>query len=399
MTRYRTDIEVRGDQVAIRTDLRKAPDHLHGPIVNALGAHLDVEVSDHNHSHDHHDHDHSKCGHTHSLRKAKFDPRYPELETLLRQAQRDWDRSGRAFVDALHQALRRGALLPLTAENERLLMELFRDHYVRLEVQFAGRTRDRDRMRRLVREGLVAPNRATIPITFRLARGLEQLQHTGLSRRPTEDLEQLVRRALAVELTREDRYALDYARRMAAIHIRNPGRAQANAAERVLTQAEMLGLRDIIASGIEDGASPRQVERALRDNVRDPRFQNDWERVSVTELQNAHNLGAWRAMRAQLPPGEDPEVFRLASPGACAQCIRLWGDPGNPNVYRLSVLERNTFAGGNVGRKADEYVPTLGPTHPRCRCSGVLYHTPGMGRAIADSVDQIMAAWEAEDDA
>ena len=55
--------------------------------------------------------------------------------------------------------------------------------------------------------------------------------------------------------------------------------------------------------------------------------------------------------------------------GNCQHCIRLYTTGGigtKPRVFKLIDLIAN---GDNIGIKAKDWKPTLGPIHPFCRCN------------------------------
>ena len=399
----RTEVSFVNGRLSIGTELRKGSAELQEAVVRALAAHcgFDVEIEPLQKGVDPeqcgHDCDHS---HHEALRKADpvLDPRFPELRVLVAQAKRDWDRYGDQLLAELTKLLQEGRLLPLSRANEELLQDIFRDHMVRIEARFAGRSRDWKRMRQMADQGLVDPDRGLTEISYRLGRGLQSLQEvrTGAPGAPT--MEEVVRRAMQVDLTREDMMALEYVQRRGAIYMRAPAEAQVREAERVLTQAELAMVREGVSEAIRGHLTPAEAERALRDAITSERLQNDAERVIVTELTAANNFGAWHELKKQTRAiGEaDPWVFKITNPGACRECLRIWGAPGDPVRYRLSVVEAHSFGGGNFGLPREDWKATIEGTHPRCTCSKLMYWNPNDAAAIANTVDEIVAAWEQE---
>ena len=76
--------------------------------------------------------------------------------------------------------------------------------------------------------------------------------------------------------------------------------------------------------------------------------------------------------------GADAEVYFDVYPGACMACRELYlTDPENPDsepkIFKLSELIEN---GNNIGRKRADWLPTISPTHPYCRCT-LNYKQPG----------------------
>lgn len=95
-------------------------------------------------------------------------------------------------------------------------------------------------------------------------------------------------------------------------------------------------------------------------------WHRDWERVAATEKHNAMQHGMASHLRKEY--GDDVWVAKRAMGDACRHCVRLHvGPDGHPRIFKLSELEAN---GTNVGRKAADWLPVVGATHPHC-------HPPG----------------------
>ena len=97
----------------------------------------------------------------------------------------------------------------------------------------------------------------------------------------------------------------------------------------------------------------------------------DWERdlgrIAEYTLHNAYEEG--RAAQLERSSGKEVLVYKDVYPGACKHCVKhyLTAGPGSkPRVFKLNDLRAN---GNNVGKKAADWVPTLGPMHPYCRCT------------------------------
>jgi hypothetical protein len=91
----------------------------------------------------------------------------------------------------------------------------------------------------------------------------------------------------------------------------------------------------------------------------------DLKRIAVTEIGFARHQGQADSLK-QKYSGEDIFVARIPNPDACEHCVRLFlGPDGQPRIFKLSTLEAN---GSNVGRKARDWRPVIGPIHPNCVC-------------------------------
>lgn len=356
------------------------------------------------------------------------DPRYPALQVLIRKARRDWDGAGQKLVAAVRELLDAGKLLPLTAENEAALLELFRDHRVTITARFAGHVDDLPRLRELVRAGLVADpvkSPSVIDLAYRLGRGLRMLETHRIPTGDPPSLEEIIRQALAVELTPRDRVAMAYAQRRAAVFMRRPADQATNGVHRALTLAELGAFRRATSAAIERAEGSRQLARALRDAasevaghptadreavrrdgaravsvevqeaMAERTLQNDMDRVARTELHFAHAHGAYEALRDQCAEAgiKSPEVYKLAAPGACADCRRIWGPIEAPRHYALSYIEEREAAGGNFGLSRSEWGPVIGPVHPNCTEAALQLWDQALVSSIHDAAREILATY------
>lgn len=355
------------------------------------------------------------------------DPRYPELITLVRAARRDWDKSGAQLVERVQALLRAGKLLPMTAENEAALLELFRDHEVRVLARFAGyHGTDLPRYRRLVAAGLVddTVNASLVDVAYRLGRGLNALELHRVKPAEAPPLADVLRAALAVPLTERDRAAVEYARRHAAVYMRRPINQCHHGLQRALTDAELGAFRAATAAAVQGGRTGYQLQQALReaagdaaghpavararatameqlepelvDEMSSRTLQNDMERVSRTELAFAFSSGAYEALRQQTAAAgiADPEVYKFVSPRACSDCRRIWGPPSRPKRYRLSYVEAREAAGGNFGKPRQDWGPTVGPVHPNCTEGPLAVYDEVLVGSINKAADEILAAFK-----
>lgn len=133
-------------------------------------------------------------------------------------------------------------------------------------------------------------------------------------------------------------------------------------------------------------------------------WSRDWRRVARTEMAFAYNHGHLQAALRDHPindgakPGEPLKLprrlaykltqkprydtqGRLLAP--CKHCHRLWrADDKTPRLYPLDELVKNgSNAQGDDGkpRKAADWLPTIGPTHPNDLCGPVLFYNPLVG--------------------
>ena len=152
---------------------------------------------------------------------------------------------------------------------------------------------------------------------------------------------------------------------------------------RELTEREYAAVRPVIQQAIVERRSARELARELRAAVAGTKLTNEMERVARTELRDAHASGAYQALKEQagLAGLPDPEVYKITSPTGCQQCIRIWGRGGSRR-YKLSQVEAWEAQGGNYGRPAAQWGPTIGTVHPNCTCGPLLLYVGDKEHAV-----------------
>ena len=93
-------------------------------------------------------------------------------------------------------------------------------------------------------------------------------------------------------------------------------------------------------------------------------WSRDWNRIAVTEKQNAMQRGVADHYRDEY--GGDVLVAKRRMHDSCRHCSRVYeGTDGQPIIFKLSELEAH---GTNVGRKAMDWQAVVGVVHPNCQC-------------------------------
>jgi hypothetical protein len=374
------------------TNFRDLPDNVCEHAAEALLAHLGFEHTE--------------------LRKASRrldpDPRYPQLNTLIRAARRDWTRWGSQLVMHVQDLLDAGKLLPITPKSREALEALFRLHTVGFQMRFSGPdTVSRPLLEELVHKGLATPATLRQPghvdVAFRLGAGAHMLRPHRLpatAKRSTlgatpdpPPLDEVVREALQVSLSKPEKAARDYAKQRAAIYMRRPLGAGYTEAERLLNERELGAIRQATASAVERRESYKQLSADLHDAVvGSPSLSNDMDRVARTELAFAHAFGGYHALKRQAADvGDlDPLVYKFVSPVACDDCQRIWGPPSDPHKYRLSFIEAREAGGGNFRLSRHQWGPVIGPVHPHCTEGPLQYWHEDIVDFINEAADELI---------
>ena len=129
-------------------------------------------------------------------------------------------------------------------------------------------------------------------------------------------------------------------------------------------QKDLETIKEELSRGVLEKKSVPQIVSDIGHKLDE--WQHDWGRVVETEMQNIYELGA--AQRIAKEHGIDAKVYKTVYGGACNFCIRFYTTNGigsKPRIFKLADLMAN---GTNVGRKQKDWLPTVGPVHPFCRC-------------------------------
>lgn len=140
------------------------------------------------------------------------------------------------------------------------------------------------------------------------------------------------------------------------------------------------------------------------------RWSRDWRRVARTEMAFAHSYGALANTISKHPinfgkkadePMETPNSLVFKQPQTvarnsrgqvmrpCKHCHRIWYyDDETPRLIPLKDIIKN---GENVGRRAADWLATVGPTHPNDLCGPLRIFVPTMIKIYPGFAKQIEA--------
>lgn len=375
MTSARVHVDLDGDSVRVRTNLRALDPCLQADAFRALAAHMGwdpvpLEKAIHKHP-------------------SPEDPRYPELFALVRKAQRDWTRWGSWLVARVKDLMGHRSAAQPSDEVADQVEALLRRHRVGITFDVTGHvvgTADRAAHASNRREGLAAT-----------VSRVEQQFRVGLTRDPSvphereqRTWEDVVRAGSRVELNAREVEALGYVKRRAAVFMRRPIDTAHTNVRRTLSEAE----RDLVGGAIGRGLAQRldttAIEQDLAEALQGTTLTNNVARVVRTELAFGNGFAGYTLLkqRSEAAGIDDPQVYKQVHPMACVHCRRIWGPAGSPTIYRLSTIEARDAAGGNFGLPASQWGPSAGPIHPNCTEGSLqLYHAAIMERLriVADT--------------
>lgn len=177
-----------------------------------------------------------------------------------------------------------------------------------------------------------------------------------------------------VPLTESEVFALEGVKNRAYNDITNLGNRMRNATSNTVlrsNQQQSLLVQDMIKKKTISSLKLRTGARGLAADL--ARTSKDWEvdwlRIAQYLTHEAFNSG--RAQSILKNYGSDAEVYFDVYEGACKHCKRLflenqYSDDSEPIIFKLKDIIAN---GNNIGRKVTEYLATISPIHPYCRCT------------------------------
>ncbi len=184
-----------------------------------------------------------------------------------------------------------------------------------------------------------------------------------------------------VPLTDEEELALQQVKTRAYTDIVGLGNRIAQGTTNTIIQANLRTqnvIRSIVKDKAETAIKLRQSATKMASEIGHATgdWERDWLRISAYIMHEAYNYG--RAQNIFKNHGGDAEVYFDVYPDACRRCKELYltdpdMDGSEPKVFKLKDILAN---GNNIGRKADEWLPTVSPTHPYCRCT-INFKQPG----------------------
>lgn len=179
------------------------------------------------------------------------------------------------------------------------------------------------------------------------------------------------------ELGETDTQAMAWARYNAGHHMRNAGDVMVDDCGTTILDADAEQRRKYVGvvqeeveRAIDQRAEWRKVASAIGHRTDD--WSRDMGRLAATEVQWAQQEGTAATIAGQ--HGRGAMVAKQVRPDACGHCVRLYLTAGHGSPPRVFKLEELVANGTNVGRKARDWKPVVGATHPWCHCD--LVHVP-----------------------
>lgn len=205
---------------------------------------------------------------------------------------------------------------------------------------------------------------------FLLGRLTQLIGDTNSQKLDYSDFEKYLQKNQYQPLTPFEEIQYKLARQATYSHLKNLENRIRTDVEGIITSTlSRAEYENIIKKEIEVGVLKRKSISEIVSGIghRTGDWSKDLGRIVDTEMNNIFQRG--RAVQiAEQNKGKDPLVYKDVYEGACRHCIHLYLTDGlvsQPRIFKLSELIAN---GTNIGRKVDQWKPTLDGCHPFCRC-------------------------------
>lgn len=137
-----------------------------------------------------------------------------------------------------------------------------------------------------------------------------------------------------------------------------------NESNRIRAQHEFI--RQTVLEGLKKRESVKKISMDLA------KLTGDWTRdfeKSVNYISHtAMNEGRLAMIQKRYENRGEAKVYFIVQDTACEHCVKAYLTAGKGSAPREFTIQQLLQNGNNIGRKAHEYLPTLSPLHPNCRC-------------------------------
>jgi hypothetical protein len=218
-------------------------------------------------------------------------------------------------------------------------------------------------------DGLYDIGKDTLNLQFQLGMLAQSLGAAKTAKLTYAQLKEYVQHGDYIPLTAREVASIDAIRNQTFTDLRKLGSNIFQDVNQVLTDKSLKGQRQLIREELETGFLNKDTVTEIAHGIaeRTGDWSRDFERIVAYNSHLAFEQG--KAAMIQRDSGEDdPTVYKTVFDGACNHCISLYltsGIGSQPRLFKLSELRAN---GTNIGRKTVDWLGTLGPIHPFCRC-------------------------------
>lgn len=204
---------------------------------------------------------------------------------------------------------------------------------------------------------------------FHLGLLADSLKGKVLDKIPYIDLKDFIKKGKYIPLTQREKNIIKHIKSQTYKDLKSLKGKIFNDTNQILIDQTLRGQRTFIKKEILNGVKDKKSikEIALEISKKTGDYTRNFDRIVAYNVQDSYESGKAESIRNTY--GEDSLVYKAVFDKACKHCIRLYltnGPGSEPRVFKLSELQAN---GSNIGRKVDDYLPTIPPTHCFCRCN------------------------------
>jgi hypothetical protein len=216
---------------------------------------------------------------------------------------------------------------------------------------------------------LYSPELSSIQTSFHFGMLAEALGAQETSTVTYPDLKEYIKNGNYIPINERQKAAVQSVKMQSFSSLKTMGGNIFSDVNNVLNDKTQAGQQEFLAQELKEGIDKRktvtQIAHAIAEKTGD--WGRNFDRIIETASQNAYEQGKVAEIQRR-NPDRDPIVYKMPQGNACKHCIRLYlinGIGSQPILFKLSELIAN---GSNIGRKVDEWKPTVDAIHPHCRC-------------------------------
>jgi hypothetical protein len=183
-----------------------------------------------------------------------------------------------------------------------------------------------------------------------------------------------------IPLTSSEKEALEYVKHQLYSDIKGLGNRVSKDFSQVaieIDQKQRANYENIIKhetiKAIEQRKSIKELSSELGHKTGD--WARDFDRIADYNMHSAYQHGIASQLLKQY--GDDVKVYYGVYDQACNHCQKIYltdGIESEPKIFKLTDVIKN---GSNIGRKVKDWLPSINPIHPWCRCT--LHNFPENG--------------------
>ena len=192
-----------------------------------------------------------------------------------------------------------------------------------------------------------------------------------------EQLKKFIASKNYIPLTKKEQSTLDYIKQQLYSDIKGLGNRISRDFSQVAIEIDQKQrekyekiIQDETLKAVEQRKSLKELSSELGHKTQD--WSRDFDRISDYTMHNAYHHGVASQLLKEY--GDEVKVFYSVYEHACEHCQRIYltkGIGSEPKIFILSELIKN---GSNIGRKVKDWLPSVSPLHPWCRCT--MNHLP-----------------------